>query len=90
MDEIDGSGRLSADTVALIGGIGALFNGLGRVAWGVMCDRLGYSKTLLTMLSTQAVAMCLYYPSKGHIVLYGIVTMVLFFTFGGNFRCESP
>lgn len=55
------SPMLTGDTYqALVGGIGAMFNGVGRLFWGTFSDIVGFKKafTLLTILQA---ALCLSY-----------------------------
>ena len=46
---------------ALTGGMGALFNGFGRLFWGSICDRIGF-KTSFTILTLAQACIQLLYP----------------------------
>ena len=46
---------------ALTGGMGALFNGFGRLFWGSICDKIGF-KTSFTILTLAQACIQLLYP----------------------------
>ncbi len=71
--------------LVLIGSIAALFNGLGRVAWGFLADKIGYKKTMFAMFGTQAVLMILLPFVGGSAAMFFIVVNLIYFCFGGNF-----
>jgi MFS family permease len=48
---------------ALVGGIGALFNGFGRIFWGTVSDRLGFKLSFTVLSVLQAVSMLTYTAS---------------------------
>lgn len=77
---ISGLGTL----LILVGSIGALFNGLGRISWGKVADILDYKKALLLLFTVQAVMLFLYFTTYINYVYYFIATCVIFFCFGGN------
>jgi len=69
----------------LIGSLAALFNGLGRIAWGKMADILNYKKAMLLMFSIQSVLMFLYFTTNIDVIYFTIITCAIYFCFGGNF-----
>ena len=77
----------------LIAGILALFNGAGRISWGVVSDRIGRTKTLRLMFLVQALVLfgaAAFFSLKpsGEIVQFAGLTSLaslVGFTFGGNF-----
>ncbi|MHA1680705.1 MAG: L-lactate MFS transporter [Promethearchaeota archaeon] len=71
-------------SAATIGGIAALFNGLGRVFWGKMSDSLGRTKAMKIMFGIQGVAMVIF-ALVPNFVVWIILVQVLYFCFGGNF-----
>lgn len=71
--------------LTLMGSIAALFNGLGRVAWGYLADKIGYKKTMYAMFGTQAILMILLPFVGGSAALFFIVVNLIYFCFGGNF-----
>ncbi|GAB4308124.1 MAG: OFA family MFS transporter [Promethearchaeota archaeon] len=70
---------------AMVGGIAALLNGLGRVVWGKACDVVGYKKAMLSMFSVQGVIMILYFFTNSSAAAYVALTGAIYFCFGGNF-----
>jgi len=63
----------------------ALFNGLGRIGWGMISDRLGRRASLRLMFLTQGGVMLLFYPMGFNEVSLYLGAAVLGFNFGGNF-----
>ncbi|MHA2391749.1 MAG: L-lactate MFS transporter [Promethearchaeota archaeon] len=74
----------TADFV-LIGSLAALFNGLGRIAWGKLADIVTYKKTMLIMFITQATLLFIYFTTNFNEWYFLIMTCAIFFCFGGNF-----
>jgi OFA family oxalate/formate antiporter-like MFS transporter len=69
----------------LIGSLAALFNGLGRIAWGKFADMITYKKAMLVMFSTQAILMFIYFSTNFSEIYFLIITCAIYFCFGGNF-----
>ncbi len=69
----------------LIGSLAALFNGLGRIAWGKLSDLISYKKAMLLMFSTQTILLVIYFTTNINEIYFLIMTCVIFFCFGGNF-----
>lgn len=69
---------------ATVGGIAALFNGLGRIFWGKMSDILGRSNTMKLMFAIQGGTM-LTFALVPNIIVWVLLVQVLYFCFGGNF-----
>jgi len=69
----------------LIGSLGALFNGLGRIIWGKMADITTYKKAMLMMFLTQAILLFIYFTTNFNEIYFLILTCAIFFCFGGNF-----
>jgi len=63
----------------------AIFNGLGRIAWGTLSDRVGRKTALFAMCLLQGIIMLVFLPlgasATGLIIGAGIIG----FNFGGNF-----
>jgi len=74
----------TADFV-LVGSLAALFNGLGRIAWGQLADLITYKKSMLIMFIAQASLMFLYFTTNGNAVYFLVITCAIYFCFGGNF-----
>ncbi len=69
----------------LIGSLAALFNGLGRIAWGKFADTITYKKAMLVMFSIQAILMFIYFSTNDSEIYFLIITCAIYFCFGGNF-----
>ncbi len=63
----------------------ALANGLGRIGWGMISDKLGRRASLGLMFLIQGVVMLLFYPMGFHVSLLYVAAAVVGFNFGGNF-----
>ena len=75
--------RLAAYGATLIA-VSALFNGLGRFAWGSLSDRLGRVEVFRIMLLTQCVA----FVGLGWVAspwIFGIVVCYILLCYGGGF-----
>lgn len=75
---------------AMVGGIGALFNGFGRLFWGAISDIIGFknSFTLLTIL--QMTLMLTYKFSADSKLAFAVNTCGLFFCLAGNLALMPP
>jgi len=74
----------TADFV-LIGSLAALFNGLGRIVWGQLSDKITYKRSMLVMFSIQAILMFIYFTTNINEIYFLIMTCAIYFCFGGNF-----
>ena len=74
-----GSG-LAAITVSLI----SLFNGLGRLFWGTLSDRIGRLSTFLALFLLQAAAFMLL-PALGQFAAFLVPVAVIALCYGGGF-----
>lgn len=63
----------------------AILNGLGRIAWGSVSDRIGRKLALTLMCLFQGVIMCLFYTLGASEIGLIIGACVIGFNFGGNF-----
>ncbi|MGC9394226.1 MAG: L-lactate MFS transporter [Anaerolineae bacterium] len=63
----------------------SLANGIGRIAWGTISDKIGYKLSLVIMCATQGVVMLLFYLMGGTQVLLYLAALLIGFNFGGNF-----
>ena len=56
-----GAPELKGDAFqSLVGGMGALFNGGGRLFWGSLSDKLGFKNSFTVLTIAQAVVQLLY------------------------------
>jgi OFA family oxalate/formate antiporter-like MFS transporter len=83
------AGLSAAQASAVAGTAMAVFyslaNGIGRIAWGTISDKIGYKLSLVIMCATQGVVMLLFYLMGGTQVLLYLAAMLIGFNFGGNF-----
>jgi OFA family oxalate/formate antiporter-like MFS transporter len=75
---------IAAADFVLVGSIGALFNGLGRITYGKVADVLRFKRAMLIMFMIQVVALFLYFTTNINIVYYIIITCLILLCFGGN------
>ena len=72
------SATLTGDSYqALVGGLGAICNGSGRLFWGLLSDKIGFKKsfTLLTLL--QMVSMLTYIKSTNTKVIHSLLFLLI-------------
>jgi OFA family oxalate/formate antiporter-like MFS transporter len=62
----------------------ALFNGLGRLFWGTLSDRLGRARTFMALFLLQAVAFALL-PAVDHFAVLLVPAAVIALCYGGGF-----
>ena len=70
--------------LSLCGGIGALFNGSGRLAWGLLSDVIGFKKSYTILTLFQTVSMLTYEHSTVSKATFMANTCALFFCLAGN------
>ena len=79
---------LSAAALAALGAtliaVSSLFNGLGRLLWGALSDRLGQLRTFRLMLGTQVLAFAALIVTRDPWLFGGLVCYVLL-CYGGGF-----
>jgi MFS family permease len=66
----------------------AIFNGLGRIAWGTVSDRIGRRAAIVLMTGSQGVVMLALYHvfiSFGQVTGFVAAAALIGFNFGGNF-----
>jgi MFS family permease len=63
----------------------AILNGLGRIAWGMVSDRIGRKRALFLMCLLQGVVMCLFSTLGASEIGLILGACVIGFNFGGNF-----
>jgi len=63
----------------------SLANGIGRIAWGTMSDKLGRKLSIFLMLATQGVLVILFQWMAGTPALLYLGAALIGFNFGGNF-----
>ena len=63
----------------------ALFNGLGRILWGMFSDRIGRKKAIILMMASQGIFVILFQWMAGNIITLYLFAILIGFNFGGNF-----
>ncbi len=63
----------------------ALFNGLGRIVWGMISDKIGRKTSIIIMSATQGVFVFLFQYMAGSPATLYLFAMLIGFNFGGNF-----
>ncbi len=63
----------------------ALANGIGRIAWGMMSDKIGRKAAITTMMITQGVFVILFQWMAGQVATLYLFAVLIGFNFGGNF-----
>ncbi len=85
---VDG-GMIEDEASAIAGTAMAVFfslaNGIGRLAWGAMSDRLGRKTSVVTMAASQGIFLFLFIPMAGNEFSLYIAATLIGFNFGGNF-----
>ena len=63
----------------------AIFNGIGRIVWGAVADKIGTKKSLMAMFAFQALMMFTLFQMGGNEYTLYIAAAMIGFNFGGNF-----
>ena len=63
----------------------AIFNGLGRIVWGLISDRLGRKLSITIMMFTQGIFVIAFIKMAGTPALLYLGAALIGFNFGGNF-----
>ncbi len=89
IDELTRTGLSEAAASAIAGtAMGvfyALANGLGRIAWGAISDKLGRKLSIVIMMGTQGIVVILFQWMAGTPALLYLGATLIGFNFGGNF-----
>lgn len=63
----------------------SLANGLGRILWGILSDKLGRKTSIIIMTATQGIIVILFTFMAGNEILLYLGATLIGFNFGGNF-----
>jgi len=63
----------------------SLANGLGRLSWGILGDKMGRKQAVVTMAATQGVFLLLFTSMAGNEYTLYLFATLIGFNFGGNF-----
>ncbi len=89
VEALTDSGLLESDADAIAGTAMAVFfslaNGIGRLAWGALSDKLGRKNSVVIMAASQGILLFLFIPMAGNELLLYLGATLIGFNFGGNF-----
>jgi OFA family oxalate/formate antiporter-like MFS transporter len=89
MDALQANGYTALQASAIAGTAMAVFfsiaNGIGRIVWGILSDRLGRKKSVMLMAGSQGLVLLLFSAMAGHEYLLYLGATLIGFNFGGNF-----
>jgi len=79
--------------LAIAGGtilaIASIFNGLGRLFWASLSDKIGRKMVFMVMFASQAV-LYIYLPQISNVMLFTVVACYLLACYGGGFATMPP
>jgi MFS transporter, OFA family, oxalate/formate antiporter len=75
---------------AFVGGIGAIFNGSGRLFWGSLSDMIGFKRSFVLLTLLQMTSILTYMKAASSKALFAINTCSLFFCLAGNLALMPP
>ncbi len=81
LDEV----QASAVAGTAMGVFFAISNGIGRIVWGTLSDRIGRKASFVLMMGTQGLMMFAFFHMGGTPALLYVGAAVVGFNFGGNF-----
>jgi OFA family oxalate/formate antiporter-like MFS transporter len=89
MQALQAGGMPEAAASAIAGTAMAVFyslaNGIGRIAWGAISDKLGRKLSIALMMGIQGIVVILFQWMAGTPVLLYVGATLIGFNFGGNF-----
>jgi OFA family oxalate/formate antiporter-like MFS transporter len=89
MEALQSAGMSALQASAVAGTAMAVFfslaNGLGRIIWGLVSDKLGRKNSIIIMTATQGILVILFTYMAGTEILLYIGAALIGFNFGGNF-----
>ncbi len=89
MEALQQSGLSALEASAIAGTAMAVFfslaNGLGRIVWGLISDKLGRKNSIIIMTATQGIIVILFTYMAGTEILLYLGAALIGFNFGGNF-----
>lgn len=89
MEALMANGFTKAEASAISGTAMAVFfslaNGLGRILWGMLSDKLGRRTSIITMTAIQGIVVILFTYMAGSEFLLYLGATLIGFNFGGNF-----
>ncbi|HJN06357.1 MAG TPA: OFA family MFS transporter [Bacteroidales bacterium] len=89
MEALQANGYSIAEASAIAGTAMAVFfslaNGIGRIVWGTLSDKLGRKTSIIIMTATQGLLVIMFTYMAGNEVLLYLGATLIGFNFGGNF-----
>jgi len=89
MEALQANGFSAGEASAIAGTAIAVFfslaNGLGRIIWGTLSDKLGRKNSIVIMTATQGILVILFTFMAGNEYLLYLGATLIGFNFGGNF-----
>jgi OFA family oxalate/formate antiporter-like MFS transporter len=89
MEALQNAGMSVVQASAIAGTAMAVFfslaNGLGRIIWGLLSDKLGRKTSIIIMTATQGTIVILFTYMAGNELLLYLGATLIGFNFGGNF-----
>jgi len=89
IDALQANGMSAVEASAVAGTAMAVFyslaNGIGRIVWGTLSDKLGRKMSIFIMTLSQGIMMLLFYYMGGTPSLLYLGAAIIGFNFGGNF-----
>lgn len=89
MEALQANGLSAIEASAIAGTAMAVFfslaNGIGRIVWGMLSDKIGRKTSIIIMTATQGILVILFTYMAGSEVLLYLGATLIGFNFGGNF-----
>lgn len=89
MEALQANGFTAVEASAIAGTAMAVFfslaNGLGRIIWGMLSDKIGRKTSIIVMTATQGILVILFTYMAGSEILLYLGATLIGFNFGGNF-----
>lgn len=89
MEALQANGMEEAAASATAGLAMAVFfslaNGIGRIAWGSICEKLGVKTSIFVMMLVQGIVVIAFQKMAGNALLLYVGATLVGFNFGGNF-----
>ena len=89
MQALQANGMDQAGASAVAGTAMAVFfslaNGIGRIAWGALSDKLGRKTSIVIMMATQGIIVIAFQWMAGSEYMLYLAATIIGFNFGGNF-----
>eukprot|EP01039_Chlorochromonas_danica_P006476 gene6476-7141_t len=76
--------------LALVGGLGALCNAVGRLLWGYCSDKAGFKSSYKTLTLIQAALLVAFPFSAASPIAFALNTFAFFFCLAGNLALMPP